>query len=226
MAKKKILKPLAKLLLGKEAARRRLHEPAPREQLHAFWRAPDAENQPQGYLNAGPARTAFLLSILTRHLPTSGNVLEIGCNAGRNLKGLHGAGYRRLHAIEINPAAVQLFRESLPDVAACTTVHNQPVEDVIRTFPDRTFEGIFSMAVLEHIHTDSDWIFAEIARLTGQVLLTIEDERGVAFANVPRDYRKVFEPLGLVQVECLDATDIEGLGPGFQARVFKRPPTR
>ncbi|MGQ0553991.1 MAG: class I SAM-dependent methyltransferase [Planctomycetota bacterium] len=220
MSGKKFLKKAARLVIGKEKAEAAFHEPAPREKLHAFWRNPDGENQPEGYLGAGPGRTKFLLSIVPRYLDKQSTILEVGCNAGRNLKGLHEAGYTRLSAIEINPAAVALFKQSLPQVAKTTTIHNAPVEEVIKTFKPRSFDGIYTMAVLEHIHPDSDWIFAEMARVVNKALITIEDERNRAFANIPRNYQQVFEKHGLKQAEVIDCRDVEGLCEGFYARVF------
>jgi hypothetical protein len=54
------------------------------------------------------------------------------------------------------------------------------VEDVVKSFGDRTFDLVFTMAVLEHIHTTSEWVFEEIVRITNRYVVTIEDERGTA----------------------------------------------
>ncbi len=131
------------------------------------------------------------------------HILEIGCNTGRNPIHLSQAGYRELAAVEISEAAIRLFRDSYPEVARHSDIHNAPVESVIERFPDNAFDLVFTMAVLEHIHTESEGIFPEVARITEDLLITIEDESGVSERHFPRNYREVFEPLGLRQIERL-----------------------
>ena len=101
-------------------------------------------------------------------------------------------------------------------------IHNMPAEDIIGKFEDNEFDIVFTMAVLEHIHTDSEWIFTEMARITKTHLITIEDERGISWRHFPRDYKKVFEQLGLVQIEEIDCSKIDRLGDGVYARVFQK----
>jgi SAM-dependent methyltransferase len=191
------------------------------EALHAFWRSPDHVNRPEAY--AVPVeRSQFLLGLLARHADRDGSVLEIGPNVGRNLESLRRAGYQHLEGIEISDAAVQAMGRTYPELAAVATIHNAPVEEVIRTLPDSSFDVVFTMAVLEHLHPDSEWVFAEMARVSRGVIVTIEDESGRSRHHVPRNYRPIFEGLGLQQVEELDPAGVGELGPTFRARVFSR----
>ena len=82
-----------------------------RDELWAFWRSPDAANQPADYRDA-PDRTAFLVGLVERHVAKDAPILELGCNVGRNLNALALAGYTHLTGVEINPDAVTLLRES------------------------------------------------------------------------------------------------------------------
>jgi SAM-dependent methyltransferase len=190
-------------------------------QLHDFWRSPDAANRPTGYLE-GADRSRFLTDIVNRHVPHQAPILEIGCNVGRNLHYLAGAGFTNLSGIEINEEAVRLLRATFPELEQTLRLWNEPVENAITKFHDRQFGLVYTMAVLEHIHPDSEWIFAEMARITGDVLMTIEDEHGVSWRHFPRDYGAIFQALGLQQVEVRGCDDIEGLGADFRARVFKK----
>ena len=76
------------------------------------------------------------------------------------------------------------------------------------------------MAVLEHLHPESNWVFGEIARITSSILITIEDERSVYWRVFPRNYRRIFERRGMVQIEEHSCADVPGLGPAFVARVL------
>jgi hypothetical protein len=74
------------------------------------------------------------------------------------------------------------------------------------------------MAVLEHIHTTSEFVFAEMVRI-GRALITIEDERSMSERHFPRNYADVFTALGLRELEH-HRCETHGLPPGFVARVF------
>jgi hypothetical protein len=78
------------------------------------------------------------------------------------------------------------------------------------------------MAVLEHIHRDSEWIFRKLARCTRRFLVTIEDEGSVSERHFPRDYGEVFQALGLTQIECVRDLRSHGLSHSFVARVFEK----
>jgi SAM-dependent methyltransferase len=195
---------------------------APRDVLHAYWREPwDGRNGPRTYVaDAANERSRFLVDLLGRHVPTTASVLEIGCNAGRNLKHLHDAGYRHLSGLDISPEAVALMRGTYPDLAA-VPVTVAPMEEALPDLDDDAFDAVFTMAVLEHVHPDSAWVFGEMARIAGTVV-TVEDEQLQSWRHFPRNYRTIFEAMGLAQVEEFDCRKVKGLGRRFVARVFVR----
>jgi SAM-dependent methyltransferase len=196
------------------------HRPKPREALHAYWKAPDEANRPEAYVRGGHERSAFLVEVIRRHAAPAERILEIGCNAGRNLDHLFRAGYTRLAGLELSENAVRLLRATYPDMARQTALHVGALEDRVRGFANGEFDLVYTMAVLEHIHTDSDWVFGEIARIARRTLVTIEDEREASWRHFPRNYRKVFERLGLRQVE--EAGAVPGLSRAFVLRVFRK----
>ncbi len=185
---------------------KRLRHPArSAEDLHRFWRAPEAPgNRPEDYLaEATHPRSRLLVETLARHAPPPASVLELGCNAGRNLAFLFEAGYADLAAVEVNAGAIELFRAHHPAAASATRLHVGTLEEELPRLGDGAHDVVFTMAVLEHVHTSSEAVFRDIARVTGSTLVTIEDEAKVSWRHFPRDYRRVFEPLGLEQVEEL-----------------------
>jgi SAM-dependent methyltransferase len=197
-----------------------------REEAHQFWRHPDAANLPEGYLAGGARRSEFLVDLVKRRVKSDDEILEIGCNVGRNLHHLSAAGFSKLAGIEINEAAVRKLGEAFPDLAASARLVNEPVESAIKRFRDDEFALVYTMAVLEHIHTDSEWVFGEMVRIARNAVITIEDERGISRRHFPRDYGKVFGALGLKEIETADCSAIEGLGSDFRARVFVKPAAR
>lgn len=195
-----------------------------REELFKYWNAPDdGRNMPMEYLRCRE-RSIFLLSLITKHIDKESRILEIGCNVGRNLNELFCAGFDNLSGIEISKNAIATMGEAYPEMAKQIAVHNGPVENLIQNFEDDSFDLVFTMAVLEHIHTDSEFVFPHMARITKRVLVTIEDEKGLSWRHFPRNYKKVFENLGMRQIEevRLRAIKVPGLNGNFVARVFKK----
>lgn len=194
---------------------------AARDDLHKYWIAPDdGSNRPQEYLNERcNHRSEFLVDLVRKYGDANARILEIGCNAGRNLSYLYRNGYRNVEAIEISETAIALLQETFPEMAKSMTIYNRPVEDAITSMGSSDYNIVFTVAVLEHIHRDSEWVFEHMARITKDVLITFEDERCASERHFPRNYRSVFEKLGMEQVFST-RPDIKN--SGFVARVFRR----
>ncbi|MFB6354813.1 MAG: class I SAM-dependent methyltransferase [Halobacteriales archaeon] len=143
-------------------------------------------------------------------------VLELGCGVGRHLAHLHAGGYRDLHGIDVNGDAVELLAETYPALAEDGTFHAAAIEDVLPTFADGQFDAVYSVETLQHVHHDNAWVFEEVARVTDDVLVTVElegdageDPTGAptvsyvddAFPLYYRNWGRTFTDLGLEQVE-------------------------
>jgi SAM-dependent methyltransferase len=195
-----------------------------RAELHAYWENPGPENSPKKYLGKGrSSRSQFLVQLLASIRLPNGSIgvdrqdaiLEIGCNSGRNLMHLWKAGYRNLHGIEINPAAVELMRSKLPYLRAQVQVG--PVEEILPRL--EPVDVIFSLAVLVHLHPDSEFIFAEMVEKANKFLITIEDEHSNKSRHCARNYEQVFESLGMRQIYF--EPSVPGMNPAYCARAFE-----
>lgn len=190
------------------------------------------EFSPRYYAYYGPDETSErLLEVFDDRLGPDSAVLELGSSAGRHLAHLHAHGYDDLTGIEINRAALDVMRDAYPALAAAGTFHFDAIEDVVDRFDDDHFDAVFSVETVQHIHPDHDWVFDEIARIAGDLLVTVEVE-GDAAAGQPttptvnyvddavplyyRDWGRVFTDRGLTQVESAP------LGRGT-LRVFRAP---
>jgi len=219
---KPILRPIYRAFVSSWVYRKIVYRPKSRNELHQYWRQPwDGSNLPQGYLE-GKARSQFLVGIMKKYVNPDAKILEIGCNVGRNLNYLFQDGFKKLEGIEISEKAVRLLKEAYPEMASHTNIYNIPVEEIIKDFRDCEFDVVFTMAVLEHIHTDSEWVFHEMVRITKDFLIIIEDEHGLSWRHFPRNYKKVFDPLGMKQIEEINCGEVHGLGSNFFARIFKK----
>ena len=189
------------------------------QEVHNFWRNPDAKNDPEKYLHEWD-RTEFLIGIFEKYIKKNKSVLEIGCNSGRNLSGLCGVGYKKLSGIEINENAVAILRKTFPCLDSIE-IYNGPVEIEIKKID--SVDVIFTMAVLEHIHNASEqFLFSRINDICKEYLITIEDENKISPRHFKRNYKTVFEAYNYNQVEIIRCKDIKGLGRNYNARIFRR----
>jgi SAM-dependent methyltransferase len=192
------------------------------EQVHKFWEQGTAlNNQPEDYLHAPLDRSRLLYRLLRRLELENPSLLELGCNVGRNLNYLQTCGLSRLSGIEINPRAIELMAQHYPLLFDRGRIYNLPAEDVLAMFGDGEFDVVYTMAVLVHIHPDSEWIFAELARIAGRGIVLVEDEQVSSLWHFPRNYRNIFEALGFEQIHSESCAGIADLG-SYTARVFTR----
>jgi len=196
--------------------------PLSREKLYSYWKTPnDRWNSPELYLQ-GHERSEFLVSIVKRYLNHEDSILEVGCNVGRNMQFLFDAGFRNLSAVEISAKALELMKLKFPIIAKSSHIYNSTIEDWVQSNSSLQFDLIFAMAVLEHIHWDSDWVFSYLSKMSKKYLVVIEDEWQVSNRHFPRNYKDIFENLGMTQLEEINCIDIPGLNKNFFARVFAK----
>ena len=175
------------------------------------WADRSGEYSPDYYAYHGPDETSdLLLDLFESRLGRDAAVLELGCSAGRHLAHLHEHGYRDLAGVEINDEAVAVMAEHYPDLAGDATVHVDAIERTVTDFADGRFDAVFSVETLQHLHPDDEWVFAELARITDDLLVTVENEgddadadRNLVNDEIPlyyRDWRGIFTDLGLDEI--------------------------
>ena len=222
---KPVLRPLYSVALSSRLGTKiaSVIHPESRNKLHQYWREPrDESNLPQNYLVGREVRSQLLVKMIRRYASPNAKILEIGCNVGRNLNYLFEAGFKHLAGIEISQEAVRLLKQAYPEMAHNARIYTAPVEEMIQSIEDREFNVVFTMATFGHIHTESEWIFRETVRIAKDYLITIEAEGGRYWGHYPRNYRQVFESLGMKQVEVIDCSQVEGYSSNHMARVFKK----
>jgi SAM-dependent methyltransferase len=160
--------------------------------------------------------------LIQRYGAPESAILEIGCSVGRNLHHLFINGFEQLTGIEISDEAVKLGRITYPEVMEQIEVINAPAEEALAAFGAKAFDIVSTMAVLQNIHPESQFVFSEMARIAKDLLITIEDEHGASWRRFPRNYRRVFETLGFRQVSETRCDEVVGLGKDFVARVFRK----
>ncbi len=193
----------------------------PLDDIHKYWKKPaDGTNRPSDYI-LKDERSRYLLEKI-QNLGKDINILEIGCNVGRNLNYLYNNNYTDLSAVEISEAALVKFKDVFGETYNAISIYNSPVEEFFKENSNLQYDLIYTMAVLEHIHTDSDWIFEHMVKQTSKYILIIEDENSISWKHFPRNYKKIFENLGMKQIEFDDSLIAKVIHKGFVYRLFEK----
>ena len=115
------------------------------------------------------------------------------------------------------------MRKTYPELYKNSHIHIGPTENLIGKFKTDSFDLIYTMAVLEHIHWDSEFIFESIKKISSKYIITIEDEfTSWSDRHFPRNYQKVFEDDNWKQIFTTNCSPIKILDDRFMVRVFKK----
>ena len=168
-------------------------------------------------------RTKLIGGIICNCFPNPNvKIFELGCNIGRNLNYLYNLGYKKLTGVEINSKAISLMREYFREMFDNSNIIISTIEDYIKVFDNNEFDLSFTLAVLEHIHPDSDWIFDDMVRISNNIII-IENETDENERVFKRKYKDVFEKRGMKEVvgmQLLDKQDRDIFG--YFCRVFTK----
>jgi len=189
------------------------------------WAERDGEYSPTYYAHRGrDATSEFLRETLAECVGTDARVLEVGCGVGRHLAELFEAGFTELTGVDVNDEAIDVLAETYPDLAAAGEFHATTIEEFLPDLADGAFDAVYSVETLQHVHREAEWVFDDIARVTGEWLVTVENESGefgtVNYVDddVPlyyRDWERVFTERGFEQVAT-------SAGRRDRRRVFRR----
>jgi len=182
------------------------------------WADRSGEYSPEYYAYYGPDETSETIrSILDRLVGRDASVLEVGCSSGRHLAHLHDHGFETLSGIDVNDDAFDVMAEAYPELAADGTFYHDSIEAAVGELDDNQFDVVYSVETLQHLHPDVEWVLEDLTRISGDLLITIENEGegdrspesdpDVSYVNdefplYHRDWNRVFTALGCVEVEA------------------------
>jgi len=186
------------------------------DEVREDWAEREGKFSPRYYAEKGPDEVSEAIrSAVEFYVGTDGRVLELGCGSGRHLEHLRRNGFDRLVGIDINDESFEVMDESFSALAETGEFHTGAIEDLLPEFDDDEFDAVYSVETLQHVHPDDTWVFEEVVRVCGDLLVVAENEgngadRGREGAEVSyvddefplyhRNWRNVFSELGGVQV--------------------------
>lgn len=147
------------------------------EDVHQRWKQRSGEYSPDYYVDLGPTITSeYIYKTLDYFVDSNAAILELGCSSGRHLAYLNDHGYHNLYGVEINDDAIDVMAETYPNLVAEGTFYIDAIENVVTEFDDDHFGAIYSVETLELLPPNSEWVFEELARITDDLLITVENE--------------------------------------------------
>jgi SAM-dependent methyltransferase len=162
------------------------------DEVREEWARRSGEFSPEYYAYRGPDAVSERIRERIDGLGGGDDpsILELGCSSGRHLAHLREHGSRDLHGIEINDDAFEVMAEAYPELTAEGTFYHGAIEDIVGTFPDDRFDVVYSVETLQHVHPDAVDVFADLARIVGRLLVTVESEGSVSSSDEGGDVRE------------------------------------
>jgi SAM-dependent methyltransferase len=202
------------------------------EDVRRDWAERSGKYSPSYYADIGPNEVSeTLVDVLGHYVTEDARILEVGCGSGRHLAHLLDSGYENLTGIDINADSFDVMAETYPRLAETGTFETTALEAFLPDIETDAFDVVYTVETLQHVHPDDAWVFEELNRVTGDLLITAENEgnspqrgRGettVSYVNddfplFHRNWKEVFSERGLAQL-IREPTDRDTI------RVFRSP---
>lgn len=185
---------------------------------HRHWAERSGEFSPTYYAQLGPNKVSRrLVDVVEAYIdeqPVS--ILELGCSSGRHLAHFLDQGFEDLHGIDLNDESFAVMDDYFPDLVETGLFRTGSIEDVVSEYPESQFDVVYSVETLQHVHPDNKWVFDELARITSDLLVTVENEgdrssagdseNGVRLVNGEfpiyyRNWKQIFTDCGLIALK-------------------------
>jgi SAM-dependent methyltransferase len=186
------------------------------DEVRQDWAERSGRFSPTYYAEIGPNEVSETIGrVLDHYAIEDASILEVGCGCGRHLEHLRRNGFENLTGIDINDDAFEVMADHYPELVETGTFLDGALEDHLPGMPDGSFDAIYTVETLQHVHPDDTWVFDEFQRLTTDLLVTAENEgngpnRGRGETDVSyvddefplyhRDWKQVFSDRGFAQL--------------------------
>lgn len=117
---------------------------------------------------SAPPLNNFVVKLTQKHLPLGSKILEAGCGMGDKVYRLAAVGFDAV-GVDFAPNTIDLIKKNWPHL----NVHNADVRKL--PFDDNSFDGYWSLGVIEHFYSGYEDVLAEMSRVVktdGYLFLT------------------------------------------------------
>jgi SAM-dependent methyltransferase len=150
-------------------------------------------------------RQKLLYELLSSRVAFDAEVLEIGHQHGDNLSYLCQKGYKKLTGLDIDPSTIETAQKRHTNTFPHIKFRIGPAEELLTEYEANHFDVVFTANTLAAIPPQSEHIFEEMARVSGQYIITMEPEQegsesGNEFKLTYRRYNSIFRELGFEEM--------------------------
>ena len=200
------------------------------ERCRRYWATRTSEgddNRPADYAEKPLAIVDLLHEFWSPEVTSNDEVLELGCNVGANLERLRQLGYHNLRGVEINANALAELPHHFPELAREAQLMQGSFEELLPTLESGSVDVVLTMAVLLHLHPQSDFVFDEMVRIARRYVCVVEAESATLAYIFARNYGRVFARRGWREIRARHITpdslyDVGADYHGYTARLLER----
>jgi len=109
-----------------------------------------------------PAHNCLLRDIeknLNRlRLTHDANILDAGCGGGYIVRELYKKGYKNIWGFDASESGIEVAQRHFADIKERFKVHNAYNKELPESFPDKNYDLILSIEVIEHVYSPKEYI--------------------------------------------------------------------
>ncbi len=133
---------------------------------------------PDRFVALTPSSEVLINEVALWASGTESLLLDLGCNVGRHLQALWLRGFRRLHGVDIQHAAIDLMKEKFPEMGAAAVICRGTFQDYLPTITDQYFDVTFTHGATIELVPPTYPICQEMARVTRTAVVLVINESG------------------------------------------------
>ncbi len=137
---------------------------------------------PDKFVAMDPLSPPLLEDVAARLSGPDSPVLDLGCNAGRNLSALFQKGFKNLHGVDVQREAFEHMKRVFPEMHAAARLHQATYQAYLPTVADGAFDVVYSQAAVEFV-SPAFPLVRHLARIARRAVVLLVNEGG---HNYPR----------------------------------------
>ena len=167
-----------------------------------YWekRARDASHGANQYVELQESSHVLIDEVVSLASGPDAPILDLGCNVGRHLDALYSRGFKNLHGIDVQRAALEHMKEVFSAMSAMAHIQQGSFQDCLPHVPDAFFEVVFTHGATVELVRPSFPICPHIARVSSKAVIMVIDENGHAY---PRFWETEFRRVGFLLTKLL-----------------------
>ncbi len=155
---------------------------------------------PDKFVELTPLSEILLNEIELMSQDKNSAILDLGCNVGRHLNALWDKGYRNLHGVDIQQAALDHMEKLFPDMKRASIIQHGTFQEYLPSIDDSFFHVVFTHGATIELVPPSFPICQEMARVSRSAVVLAINESSHSY---PRLWEREFLSAGFILTKLL-----------------------